>query len=78
MGDFAKGIKNFKAGMKDDDDLAATPAKSGMKDDDDLGGGPGQDRGRCRADRPEGVALVAACGIAHRTSRGSDRRVKPR
>jgi hypothetical protein len=26
MGDFAKGIKNFKAGMKDDDDLAA-PAK---------------------------------------------------
>jgi sec-independent protein translocase protein TatA len=25
MGDFAKGIKNFKAGMKDDDDLA--PAK---------------------------------------------------
>ena len=22
MGDFAKGIKNFKAGMKDDDDLA--------------------------------------------------------
>ena len=27
MGDFAKGIKNFKAGMKDDDDLAADPAK---------------------------------------------------
>ena len=28
MGDFAKGIKNFKAGMKDDDnDLASTPAK---------------------------------------------------
>ena len=26
MGDFAKGIKNFKAGMKDDDDLAG-PAK---------------------------------------------------
>jgi sec-independent protein translocase protein TatA len=26
MGDFAKGIKNFKAGMKDDDELAA-PAK---------------------------------------------------
>jgi sec-independent protein translocase protein TatA len=26
MGDFAKGIKNFKAGMKDDDDLAS-PAK---------------------------------------------------
>jgi sec-independent protein translocase protein TatA len=27
MGDFAKGIKNFKAGMKDDDDLAPTHAK---------------------------------------------------
>jgi sec-independent protein translocase protein TatA len=27
MGDFAKGIKSFKAGMKDDDELAATPAK---------------------------------------------------
>jgi sec-independent protein translocase protein TatA len=27
MGDFAKGIKSFKAGMKDDDDLASTPAK---------------------------------------------------
>jgi sec-independent protein translocase protein TatA len=27
MGDFAKGIKTFKAGMKDDDELAATPAK---------------------------------------------------
>jgi sec-independent protein translocase protein TatA len=27
MGDFAKGIKNFKAGMKDDDDLASTSAK---------------------------------------------------
>jgi sec-independent protein translocase protein TatA len=27
MGDFAKGIKNFKAGMKDDDDPAATPGK---------------------------------------------------
>jgi sec-independent protein translocase protein TatA len=27
MGDFAKGIKNFKAGMKDDDDLAANLAK---------------------------------------------------
>jgi len=27
MGDFAKGIKNFKAGMKDDDDLTSTPAK---------------------------------------------------
>jgi sec-independent protein translocase protein TatA len=27
MGDFPKGIKNFKAGMKDDDDLAASPAK---------------------------------------------------
>jgi sec-independent protein translocase protein TatA len=27
MGDFAKGIKNFKAGMKDDDDLAPTQAK---------------------------------------------------
>ena len=26
MGDFAKGIKNFKAGMKDDD-LASSPAK---------------------------------------------------
>jgi sec-independent protein translocase protein TatA len=26
MGDFAKGIKNFKAGMKDDDELAS-PAK---------------------------------------------------
>ena len=37
MGDFAKGIKNFKAGMKDDDEPAA---------------GPGQDRGRRRADRP--------------------------
>jgi Sec-independent protein translocase protein TatA len=28
MGDFAKGIKNFKAGMKDDDDdLVSAPAK---------------------------------------------------
>jgi sec-independent protein translocase protein TatA len=27
MGDFAKGIKNFKAGMKDDDELASSPAK---------------------------------------------------
>ena len=27
MGDFAKGIKNFKAGMKDDDDLAANLAE---------------------------------------------------
>jgi sec-independent protein translocase protein TatA len=27
MGDFAKGIKNFKAGMKDDDDDLAGPAK---------------------------------------------------
>ena len=28
MGDFAKGIKNFKAGMKDDDEeLAPTAAK---------------------------------------------------
>jgi sec-independent protein translocase protein TatA len=27
MGDFAKGIKNFKAGMKDDDDPASDPAK---------------------------------------------------
>ena len=27
MGDFAKGIKNFKAGMKDDDDLAPTQAR---------------------------------------------------
>ena len=27
MGDFAKGIKNFKAGMKEDDDLAPAPAK---------------------------------------------------
>jgi sec-independent protein translocase protein TatA len=27
MGDFAKGIKNFKTGMKDDDDLASSPAK---------------------------------------------------
>jgi sec-independent protein translocase protein TatA len=27
MGDFAKGIKNFKAGMKDDDEAAASPAK---------------------------------------------------
>lgn len=28
MGDFAKGIKNFKAGMKDDDnDLTSAPAK---------------------------------------------------
>jgi sec-independent protein translocase protein TatA len=27
MGDFAKGIKSFKAGMKDDDDLASAPAK---------------------------------------------------
>jgi len=27
MGDFAKGIRNFKAGMKEDDDLASTPAK---------------------------------------------------
>jgi sec-independent protein translocase protein TatA len=27
MGDFAKGIKNFKTGMKDDDDPAPSPAK---------------------------------------------------
>jgi sec-independent protein translocase protein TatA len=27
MGDFAKGIKTFKAGMKDDDDLASSPTK---------------------------------------------------
>ena len=27
MGDFAKGIKNFKAGMKEDDELASTPGK---------------------------------------------------
>jgi sec-independent protein translocase protein TatA len=27
MGDFAKGIKNFKSGMKEDDDLASSPAK---------------------------------------------------
>ena len=27
MGDFAKGIKNFKAGMKDDDDPAPSAAK---------------------------------------------------
>jgi len=27
MGDFAKGIKNFKAGMKDDDELASSPAR---------------------------------------------------
>jgi sec-independent protein translocase protein TatA len=27
MGDFAKGIKNFKAGMKDDDDPASTPSR---------------------------------------------------
>ncbi len=27
MGDFAKGIKAFKAGMKDDDDEAVTPPK---------------------------------------------------
>jgi sec-independent protein translocase protein TatA len=27
MGDLAKGIKTFKAGMKDDDDLASNPAK---------------------------------------------------
>jgi sec-independent protein translocase protein TatA len=27
MGDFAKGIKNFKASMKDDDDPAAAPVK---------------------------------------------------
>jgi sec-independent protein translocase protein TatA len=27
MGDFAKGIKNFKAGMKDDDDLTSATAK---------------------------------------------------
>jgi sec-independent protein translocase protein TatA len=25
MGDFAKGIKNFKAGMRDDDDVASAP-----------------------------------------------------
>ena len=28
MGDFAKGIKNFKAGMKDDDDPASSPTKT--------------------------------------------------
>jgi sec-independent protein translocase protein TatA len=27
MGDFAKGIKNFKTGMKDDEGLASSPAK---------------------------------------------------
>ena len=27
MGDFAKGIKAFKAGMKDEDDEAVTPPK---------------------------------------------------
>ncbi len=27
VGDFAKGIKNFKAGLKDDDDLTSAPAK---------------------------------------------------
>jgi sec-independent protein translocase protein TatA len=27
MGDVAKGIKSFKAGMKDDEELASTPAK---------------------------------------------------
>jgi sec-independent protein translocase protein TatA len=27
MGDFAKGIKNFKVGMKDDDEVASNPAK---------------------------------------------------
>jgi sec-independent protein translocase protein TatA len=27
MGDFAKGIKNFKKGMKDDEDTAAAPAQ---------------------------------------------------
>lgn len=27
MGDFAKGIKSFKAGMKEDDELATTPGK---------------------------------------------------
>jgi sec-independent protein translocase protein TatA len=27
MGDFAKGIKSFKAGMKDDDELASAQAK---------------------------------------------------
>ncbi|HET6468642.1 MAG TPA: twin-arginine translocase TatA/TatE family subunit [Geminicoccaceae bacterium] len=28
MGDFAKGIKAFKSGMKDDDEAAAIPAKT--------------------------------------------------
>ena len=27
MGDVAKGVKNFKAGMKDEDETAAEPAK---------------------------------------------------
>ena len=27
MGDFAKGLKAFKAGLKDDDDEAVTPPK---------------------------------------------------
>lgn len=29
MGDLAKGIKNFKSGMKDDTDVAGTPGRSG-------------------------------------------------
>jgi sec-independent protein translocase protein TatA len=28
MGDVAKGIKAFKSGMKDEDEIAATPVKS--------------------------------------------------
>jgi sec-independent protein translocase protein TatA len=28
MGDFAKGIRNFKAGMKEDDGAASTPARA--------------------------------------------------
>ena len=27
MGDVAKGVKNFKSGMKDDDEASAEPAK---------------------------------------------------
>ena len=28
MGDFAKGIRNFKAGMKEDDGAASTPTEA--------------------------------------------------
>jgi sec-independent protein translocase protein TatA len=31
MGDVAKGIKSFKAGMKDDDDTAVTTTNSDQK-----------------------------------------------